>query len=70
MGKSENVEKLQKAKIAFLLSSSLSMVSLVVFLKSLESQVFWKILSSSIGFLAFSILTFLVFKQLKKLLKS
>lgn len=62
-------EKLRKTRIAFFSILPLLMFSMFIFIKSIDSQVSWKIIASAIGFVGFLSLTLLVFRQLTRLQK-
>lgn len=60
------INKPSKAKIAFWLTLILCAISFVILMLSINSQILWKILASSTGFVGFLILAVLIFPQISK----
>jgi hypothetical protein len=65
----DKTEKLKKARVAFWINLPICIISMIVLFKSIDSQILWKIIASSIGFLGFLSMTLLVFRQLFRLQK-
>lgn len=63
-------EKLKKSYVAFFLCLLMCFWSFSVFTKSIDNQIVWKIIASSVGFLFFLTLTFLLFLQMVKVRKN
>ena len=70
MSITKKTEKLRKTKVAFWINLLITVVSMIIFLKIVDSMILWKIIASSIGCLGFLCLTILVFIQLMKIQKS
>lgn len=51
MNSLEKAEKLRKTKIAFWINLPICTVSMILVYKSIDNQILWKIIASSIGFL-------------------
>ena len=66
----DNTEKLRKTKIAIWLNIPICIISMIGLFKSIDSQISWKIIASSIGFLGFLSMTLLLFGQLLRLQKT
>jgi hypothetical protein len=69
MNSLDKAEKLRKTRIAFWINLPICAISMILVFKSIDSQVSWKIIASSIGFLGFLSLTLLVFRQMIRLQK-
>ena len=69
MNSPQKNEKLRQSKIAFLLNLALCIITLLAVFGALESQVLWKIIFSSVGFIGFLTMTILVFIQMIQLQK-
>jgi len=63
-------EKLRKTRVALGLNLLVCVISMIVLFKSIDSQILWKIIASSIGFLVFLCMTLLVLRQLLRLQKT
>ena len=63
-------EKLRKTRVAFGLNLLVCIISMIVLFQSIDSQILWKIIASSIGFLVFLCMTLLVLRQLLRLQKT
>jgi hypothetical protein len=66
----DKAEKLRKTRVAFWINLPICIISMIVLFKSIDSQILWKIIASSIGFLGFLSMTLLVFRQLLRLQKT
>jgi len=69
MTANDKKEQLKKIRIAFWISLPICIISMIVVFKSIDTNIIWKIVASSIGFLGFLSMTLLVFRQLKKFQK-
>lgn len=59
-------ERIKRASIAFWINLPICLVLIIVF-KSIDSQILWKIIASSIGFIVFLSLTILLLRLLIRL---
>jgi len=62
-------EQLKKIRIAFWINFPILVISIIVVFNSIDTQIMWKVVASSIVFLASLSLTLLVFRQLIRLQK-
>ena len=69
MNSFDNAEKLKKTRIAFWMNLAICAVSMIIVFKSIDSQIMWKMIASSIGFLLFLSMTLLLFRQMIRLQK-
>lgn len=69
MNSIDKTEKLRKTRIAFWINLPLCAISMIIFFKSIDSQVLWKIIASSIGFVGILSLTIMVLRQMIRLQK-
>ena len=65
----DKTEKLRRTRIAFWINLSICAISMILVFKCIDSQILWKIVASSIGFLGFLSLTLLLFRQIIRLQK-
>jgi len=65
----EKPGNLKKIKITFWINLIITVVSMIIFIKTVDSMILWKIIASGIGCLCFLALTVLVFIQLMKIQK-
>ena len=69
MNSLDKAEKLRRTRIAFWFNLLICAISMIVVFRSIDSQILWKIIASSIGFLGSLSLTFLIFSQMIRLQK-
>ncbi len=69
MNPQEKVEKVRRTKIAFWINLPICAIAMITVFKSIDSQILWKIIVSSIGFVGFLSLTLIVFRRLIRLKK-
>ncbi|MTK52640.1 hypothetical protein [Paludibacter sp.] len=62
-------EKLKKALTAFVMNLIMCIFSLIMSIKSIDSQIIWKVIASCASFVIFLTMTILVFRQLMRLKK-
>ncbi|MDR3652262.1 MAG: hypothetical protein P4L34_04745 [Paludibacter sp.] len=70
MNTNDKKGRLKKHRIVFWLNLGLSILSLIVVLKSIERQALWEIGASSMAFLWFINITVIIFLQLYRLQKT
>ena len=69
MNSLDKAKKLRRTRIAFWINLPICAISMILVFKSIDSQILWKIIASSIAFLVFLSLTLLVFRQMIRLQK-
>lgn len=69
MSSLDKAEKLRRTRIAFWINLPICAISMILVFRSIDSQILWKIIASSIGFLGFLSLTLLIFSQMIRLQK-
>jgi len=65
----DKTEKLRRTRIAFWINLPICAISMILVFKCINSQILWKIVASSIGFLGFLSLTLLLFRKIIRLQK-
>jgi|GEM_PF-1013227 hypothetical protein len=69
MGNEYDTGKLKKSRIAFWLNLLICAISLIVMISSFDSNEYWRIVASVVGFIGFLTLTLLVFRRMINLEK-
>jgi hypothetical protein len=69
MNSLNKAEKLRRTRIAFWINLPICAISMIILFKSIDSQILWKIIASTIGFVGFLSLTLMAFRQLIRLQK-
>jgi hypothetical protein len=67
MNSLNKAKKLRRTRIAFWINLSICAISMITVFKSIDSQILWKIIVSTIGFVGFLSLTLIVLSKLIRL---
>jgi len=65
-----DIARKRKVKVVLALNSVVCLLSGLILINTIDSQIIWKIIAASMGFVGFLSLTILTFKELRKIKKT